>query len=187
MKELTKWQSHIGFEVQSSNFRLGSNLAKQLLKRIVMIHKELKSRKELMDLCFLIVSSAGKHTRKRKKRCISNKRLQIGWEERKDIQARLPLLGLDLGQRFQRPLARRRLMVALPLVVLILKRKPWVLARDFLDLLLFVWHRAAFPALTTSPLRFWLLRPLVPLLRSNAMDRPENRQRNKTWTSLLVW
>ncbi|KAF8053843.1 hypothetical protein N665_1371s0014 [Sinapis alba] len=60
-----------------------------------------------------------------RKKNISNKITdRMRKERRHNIQARLPLLGLDLGQRFQRPLARRRLMVARPLVVLILKRKP---------------------------------------------------------------
>lgn len=52
----------------------------------------------------------------------------------------------------QRPLARRRLITALPLVVLIRLRKPCVRARDFRDLFLLVWQRRYLDALTTRPL-----------------------------------
>ena len=85
--------------------------------------------------------------------------------------ARFPLLGLDLVQRTFLPLARRRFKIALPLVVLILRRKPWVRARDFLDLLLLVWQSAAFPALTTKPRPISFLTPMLEF-KSNPRDKP---------------
>lgn len=82
-----------------------------------------------------------------------------------------PLLGLDLVQRTFLPLARRRFNTALPLVVLILRRKPWVRARDFLDLLLLVRQSAAFPALTTRPRPISFL-TLMLEFKSNPRDKP---------------
>lgn len=69
------------------------------------------------------------------------------------------------------PLARLRFNIALPPVVLILLRKPWVRARDLRDLFLFVRQRAAFPALTTRPRRLVVLVPLQ-VLKSNPKDKP---------------
>jgi len=82
-----------------------------------------------------------------------------------------PLFGWDLVQSTFRPLARRRLKIALPPGVLIRLRKPWVRANDFLDLFLFVWQRAAFPALTTKPRPFPLLPPTLDV-KSNPSDNP---------------
>lgn len=86
-------------------------------------------------------------------------------------QARFPLLGLVLVQSFHRPLARLRLIVALPLVVLIRLRKPCVRASDFLDLFLFVWQRAYFLALTTNPRLFCDAIP-IPEFKSKPRDDP---------------
>lgn len=88
-------------------------------------------------------------------------------------QERLPLFEFDLVQRTHRPLARLRFKIALPLVVLILLRKPWVRARDFLDLFLFVWQSAAFPALTTRPRRLSVVVPRGKL-KFKVKDEPGN-------------
>lgn len=85
----------------------------------------------------------------------------------------MPLFGCVLVQRTFRPLARRRLKIALPPVVLILMRKPWVRANDFRDLFLLVWQRANFlPALTTRPRRFPFPVPALDI-KSNPSDNPE--------------
>lgn len=89
----------------------------------------------------------------------------------------LPLFGWDLVQRTFRPLARRRFKIALPPVVDIRMRKPWVRANDFRDLLLLVWARAALPALTTRPRPFSLLAPTLDV-KSNPSDKPEHWEIN---------
>lgn len=90
--------------------------------------------------------------------------------------ALFPLFGFDFVQRTFLPLARRLFSTALPLVVLILRLKPWVLASDFRDLFLFVMQRAAFPALT------WRIRYLsfttVSDLKSTPRDKPEELTTN---------
>lgn len=91
------------------------------------------------------------------------------WFRKTKDQRRFPLLWLDFVQSVHRPLARLRLIIALPPVVLIRLQKPWVRARDFLDLLLLVWQRAAFPALTTRPRLFSVV---IPWLKFRPSDKP---------------
>jgi len=83
----------------------------------------------------------------------------------------LPLFGWDLVQRTFRPLARRRFNTALPVVVLIRLRKPWVRANDFRDLLLLVRQRACLPAATITRRPFCLLGPTL-CLKFNPSDKP---------------
>jgi hypothetical protein len=86
----------------------------------------------------------------------------------------VPLLGWVLVQRIFRPLARRRFKIALPFVVLIRMRKPWVRANDFRDLLLLVRQRADLPAATiTRPRPLCLLGPTLDF-KSTPSDKPEH-------------